>query len=95
MAGDARVRGKLGDDGGSHWAWVKPSLLMGAGSFLEAVPTTSAGDSENLTKCFLQHDQGKQLSGTGIIKTKMHLFSFLHWGGKTGRAHHGILVLHE
>lgn len=95
MAGDARVRGKLGDDGGSHWAWVKPSLLMGAGSFLEAVLTTSAGDSENLTKCFLQHDQGKQLSGTGIIKNKNAFIFISSLGGKTGRAHHGILVLHE
>lgn len=71
-----RVRGKLGDDGGSHWAWVRPSLPMGAASFLEAVPTTSAGDSENLTKCFLQHDQGKQLFGTGIVKQKSIYFHF-------------------
>lgn len=70
------MRGKLGDDEESHWAWVRPSLPMGAASFLEAVPTTFAGDSENLTKCFLQHGQGKQLFSTGIIKQKCIYFHF-------------------
>lgn len=87
--GSLAMMGGVIGHGWSHPSW------WGRGHSWRLSRRHLLGILKNLRKCFLQHDQGKQLSGTGIIKNKNAFLFISSLGGKTGRAHHGILVLHE